>query len=710
MEMFGKTLCVTRNELVLGGIVSPATYDKYVNNGKFVVARRGCRSREALIIYEKLPEPIRNNYDTKNPKAKDKIKKQPINPMDSRLKSDSKAVDFYKRYTPKISLDRQAEYVLNAKVLNAMVAQETGLRNKHSEHGYTHKKLVRDTVVALCEELRKSFEHTLPKSEPRLLEKYNDYKKRGYVALVSGTTGNQSARKVGPREGRILLRLKRSKFPVYDDMQIFKEFNRIVAGRNARAIREEDRLKPIESPQTVINYLYKTAVKLWWYGAVHGEIAFKNEFMPLFDTKLPDMPNTLWYGDGTKLNLYYKDYDKKQKRMVARTIDVYEVMDACTEVFLGYSFGVENFLTQYDAYRMALETWKVKPHEIVTDNQGGHKKPEAQYFFKRICHLHKTTMPHNGQSKTIESAFGRFQMQVMHKLYNYTGQNITATKENSHVNVDLIMKNIAQLPTLEEMKEQYLACRREWNEMLHPTSETGMTRMEMYTTLSSPNAEPLDDFEVQELFKLLSKDSVKYSKQGFIFERNKLEYRYMVYGEDGLVDMNFHMQNVGNSFRYKYDPKDMTAVELWEVCAEGRLKYAATATPKVVIHRATADRTEEESARLFAQIHANKRALAGHYIACEELLLEECMNEAYTKLVMPIPVGESQKSMDRQREEYANEELTAPVQYPEGMGPGTYEPEPEEEPAGIASPGEYTKLVSGMTEAEMYQSFFVSNN
>ena len=354
MEMFGKTLCVTRNELVLGGIVSPATYDKYVNNGKFVVARRGCRSREALIIYEKLPEPIRNNYDTKNPKAKDKIKKQPINPMDSRLKSDSKAVDFYKRYTPKISLDRQAEYVLNAKVLNAMVAQETGLRNKHSEHGYTHKKLVRDTVVALCEELRKSFEHTLPKSEPRLLEKYNDYKKRGYVALVSGTTGNQSARKVGPREGRILLRLKRSKFPVYDDMQIFKEFNRIVAGRNARAIREEDRLKPIESPQTVINYLYKTAVKLWWYGAVHGEIAFKNEFMPLFDTKLPDMPNTLWYGDGTKLNLYYKDYDKKQKRMVARTIDVYEVMDACTEVFLGYSFGVENFLTQYDAYRMAL--------------------------------------------------------------------------------------------------------------------------------------------------------------------------------------------------------------------------------------------------------------------------------------------------------------------------------------------------------------------
>ncbi|WP_368146972.1 hypothetical protein [Bacteroides cellulosilyticus] len=707
MEMFGKTLCVTRNELVLGGIVSPATYDKYVNNGKFIVARRGCRSREALIIYEKLPEPIRNNYDTKNPKAKEQIKKHQVMPMDSRLKSDSKAVDFYKRYTPKISLDRQAEYTLNAKVLNAMMSLEVSMRDSQGKCGFQDNKMIREQVVALCESLRERYQHTLPKA--RLMEKYAAYKKYGYAALVNGNAGNQSARKVGPKEGRLLLKLKRSKFPVYTDQQIFEEFNRIVEERNARAIREEDKLKLIASPQTVINYLYKTSIKLWWYGVVYGEIAFKNEFIPQFDTKLPDMPNTLWYGDGTKLNLYYKDYDKKQKRMVARTIDVYEVMDACTEVFLGYSFGVENFLTQYDAYRMALETWKVKPYEIVTDNQGGHKKPEAQAFFKKICHLHKTTMPHNGQSKTIESAFGRFQMQVMHKLYNYTGQNITATKENSHVNVDLIMKNIAQLPTLEEMKEQYLQCRKEWNEMLHPASETGMTRMEMYTTLSSPNAEPLDDFGIQELFMLLSKDSVKYNKHGFIFERNKQEYRYMVYGEDGLVDMNFHMQNIGNSFRYRYDPKDMTAVELWEVGAKGALKYAATATPKVVIHRATADRTEEESTRLFAQIHANKRALVGHYIACEELLLEECMSEAYTKLVMPIPVGESQKSMERQREEYANEELTAPVRYPEGVGPGTYRDEPEEEPAGLASVGEYTKQTSGMTDVEMYQSFFGTN-
>ena len=705
MEMFGKTLCVTHDDLVESGIMSEANYKKHVREKKFHFMQRGGNGRKVLIIYERLPGNIRTEVDARDPKAKEKLKKQQLPPMYERLKSDSRAVEYYKTRTPKIEVERQAEYVLNAKVLNAMVAQEMSMTARHNANGFNHKKLVRDTVVALCEKLRDRYQHTLPKSEPRLMEKYAAYKKEGYEALVNDNSGNQAARKIGAKEGRLLIKLKRSKFPVYTDEQIFKEYNRQA---------ELKGWKTIKSPQTVINYLYKTAIKLWWYAEVYGEIAFKNEFMPQFDTKLPEMPNTLWYGDGTKLNLYYKEYDKKQKRMVARTIDVYEVMDACTEMFLGYSFGTEDFATQYDAYRMALETWKVKPYEIVTDNQGGHKKPEAKAFFKSICHLHKTTMPHNGQSKSIESAFGRFQQQVLHKLYNYTGQNVTATKESSHVNVELIMANIAQLPTLEEMKAQYLKCREEWFHEVHPTSETGMTRLEMYTTLNSPKAEELDDYEVSELFKLFSKASVKYSKQGFIFEINKQEYRYMVYNEEGRVDMNFHMKNVGVSFHYRYDPQDMNAIELWEVDSAGGLKYAAIATPKVRIHRATADRTPEENDYLFAQLHDQRRALVGHYIACEELLLDDCQGEAYITLKKPRPVGVSEKSMGEYREAYEEETLTAPVEYPEGMGPGNYLPdneatEEELETAGIATPGEYTKQVSGITDVDLYGSYLNQN-
>ena len=104
-----------------------------------------------------------------------------------------------------------------------------------------------------------------------------------------------------------------------------------------------------------------------------------------------------------------------------------------------------------------------------------------------------------------------------------------------------------------------------------------------------------------------------------------------------------------------------------------------------------------------------KRALAGHYIASEDLLLEESMGEAYTKLVMPLPVGESQKNMERQRKQYANGELKAPVPYPEGVGPGTYERTGGSGPRALPLRVEYTKQVSGMTEAEMYLSFLNDN-
>lgn len=214
MEMFGKTLCITFDELVRSGIMSKSNFDKHVRERKFRVLQKGGNGRKVLVAYETLSDALRSVVEEKLPDIKKQLKNQQNSPMNIRLKSDDKAVEFYKTYIPKISIERQKEYVLNAKVMNAMMVQETGLRNKHSEHGYTHKRLVRNTVISLCEELRRSFNHTLPKSESRLMEKFEDYKKRSYVALVSGTTGNQSARKIGPREGRILLRLRRSKFPV----------------------------------------------------------------------------------------------------------------------------------------------------------------------------------------------------------------------------------------------------------------------------------------------------------------------------------------------------------------------------------------------------------------------------------------------------------------------------------------------------------------
>ena len=87
---------------------------------------------------------------------------------------------------------------------------------------------------------------------------------------------------------------------------------------------------------------------------------------------------------------------------------------------------------------MAIEMAGVKPYEIVTDNQGGHRKLAVQGFFDKICRLHKPTMPYNGQSKTIENLFGRFQQQVLHKIWHFIRTEVTAKKLNSKPNMSLL--------------------------------------------------------------------------------------------------------------------------------------------------------------------------------------------------------------------------------------------------------------------------------
>ena len=607
--------------------------------------------------------------------------------INTQIRFDADAVRFFKEFEPRIEPYRQLEYILNAQVMNEMVRTEKARSVEHAKGGFARRAETWSSVQICCERLREITGHTLPKNPARLREKFNAYKRDGYVVLVSGNLGNSAARRIGKAEGALLLKLRRSKFPVYTDMQLFEEYNRQAVLRG---------LKTIKSPTTMHSYLNDPAVMVWWYAAVNGEREFKNKYMPTFDTVMPSMPNSLWYSDGTKINLYYRAYDDRQKR---------------TELFLGYFIGDgENFYNQYMAYRMALQTWKVKPYEIVTDNQGGHKKLASQGFFKKLCHLHKTTMPHNGQSKSIESAFGRFQQQVLHKLYNFTGQNITAKKLSSRANIDLVMANIDLLPTLEELKQQYAECREEWNSMLHPTSPTGMTRLEMYTAIENPKAQPLDDYEAHEIFMLFSQAPVQYTREGFNFRMNKQEYSYMVYGDDGLVDMNFHLQNVGRQFLYRYDPEDMTRIELWAVTDTGA-KYAAIATPKVTIHRATQERTEEENAYLFAQLDANRRTRAAMHIAQEDLFMEEAMGEAYTQLRIPRPVAVSEKQLDGYREEMKSGTLEAPVPMPETDIPE--EPvladEPltfassgdSDEPLTFASSGDWTKKVSNLTFDEL---------
>lgn len=684
MEMYGNILCVTFAELVQGGVLSEPNYKKKVREGKLRVLTRGGNGRKVLIDYVSMYQPIKAAYDFKYPNAARQLKEQiKEEAMSDVLMADSKAVEYY-RDTYRLpngsglTDKKQNEYVLNAQVMNEMVRVEKETSVLHKKCGYLNKPVVWEIVLGTCEKLREHYHHTLPNNPARLREKFNAYKKYGYEALVSRKNGNQTARKIGTMEGRLLLKLKRSIVPRYTDTQIFEVFNRQAVERG---------LTPIKSITTLRNYLYDPAVEPLWHAAVYGMQSWKSKYSSLLKTSLTSMRDSLWYSDGTKLNLYYRNEAGKMC-----TTSVYEVMDVYSEAFLGYDIAPnEKFDSQYRAFRMAVEFAGVRPYEIVNDNQGGHKKLEAQGFFDKIAILHKPTMPYNGQSKTIESAFGRFQSQILHKIWYFTGQNVTTLKRNSHPNMEFIETNAYALPTLAEVKEIYRQCREEWNNGAHPV--TGIARMDMYRMSENPATTPVQPVEMVQMFWLTTKKPVTYNNYGLQVEINKQKYHYDVYGEDGLRNEQWALRNTGRQFRVMYDPMDMTCIELWEETASGR-RYSTSATPKVDVCRGTQERTSEETSYMRRTIDLNKEVMALVQLSTESFDLDEKIAAELFGLSTPKPKNVSEKKMQEFRKKYEAGELTAPVSLPEKM---QMEEEEEDLTLEYSTTGEYTKVTSNLT-------------
>lgn len=676
MEMYGKIRCVTFPELVSRGkILSKPNYDKKVREGKLRVVRPGKGAGScALIDYNSLPELIRQAYDRLYPNAMEEMKEQL---MSNTIRSDGKAVEFYKTFEPQISLPRQAEYVLNAEVMNELIRVEKETEALHKKCGYSRKRVVWETVQGTCEKLRERYGHTLPAS--RLREKFNAYKKIKYAALINKNTGNQAARVVVPEVARLLLKLRRSIVPRYTEAQIFDEYNRRAPKLGLNAIK---------SPTTIKNYLYDPAVMPMWYAVVYGMQKWKAKYSSLMKTSLPQMRDALWYGDGTKLNLYYKN---EQGKMC--TTSVYEVMDAYSETLLGYDIAPnENFDSQYRAYRMAIETAGSRPYEIVTDNQGGHKKGNAMGFFQRLTVLHRPTMPYNGQSKTIENAFYRFQAQVLHAIWYFTGQNVNTKKPGSKPNLEFIEENAYALPTLEEVKAIYRECRDKWNnEEGH--FATGIPHMEMYRMSENLEAQPVTDIDMMQMFWLCHPKPVTYNNYGLQFEINRQKYHYDVYAADGLRDEAWALRNTGREFTVMYDPMDMTRIELWRNTATGP-KYSATATPKVTVSRATQERTPEESSHIRQTIERNKEVMAAIQLEGERFDLDEGIAAELFGLSTPRPKNVSKKKMEEYRKKHERGELDTPLSLPEKRRLEEAGTDTETAYSGL---GEYTKALSNMT-------------
>ena len=656
MEYYDNELCVTYGELTSGDdpVIKYETLRSNITRGNILTARSGRGEGScALIVYSSLPEKYKARFVARYGHPEEALMQQN---MKERVKIDDKAREFFETYRYSmngmqtgLSDKLKEEYTLNASVLNALVHDLEEKTTRRKMYGNS-LATVWGCVAATSEDLRRIYHHTLPKNHARLRDKINRYKKEGYTSLISGKVGNASTLKIAEEIGRYLIALKRSRVPVYTDGRIFEEYNRVA---------EEKGWKPLKSIRSLTMWFGRPDVQPLWWGAVHGELSAHQRYGRKHRTALPMRRDTLWYGDGTKLNLYYRDEDGSM-----RTTMVYEVIDAYSEVLLGYHISDrENFEAQYNAYRMAIQTSEHKPYEIVHDNQGGHKRLEKDKeagdpgFFDLICHIHRPTAPYSGQSKTIESVFGRFQQQILNRDWRFTGQNITAKKENSRPNLEFIEANKDKLFTLEELKAHYAEARKAWNEAPHPA--TGVPRIEMYNNSVNDETDVVTVYDMVDIFWIWTKRPATFTDSGIEITIGGKKLPYEVYAAPGEPDHEWRRKNTYRTFFVKYDPNDLRSIRLyWEDKAHHR-RFERVAEPYMVIHRAIQDQTEGEARFIRQEQEANLRDRIDRQVMAKEIEYAYGVAPEQHGLNTPNLKGvtkEVQREIDRRTRRYSQPE------------------------------------------------------
>ena len=615
MEYYNKILCVTFAELTGGRdpVMKANTLKCNVQRSNIACARRGGgEGTQALYVWSSIPEKYRRRFVATYGDPEEKMREAMTK---ASIKIDAKAREYYEAYTymDKDGQERHLtekmieEYTINASVLGElekMAARRQAIRSSLN----APMSGAWDLILDSSERMRESYGHTLPGTLARLKTRLKAWKADGYQSVVSGKLGNSSALKITGDFLKLIVALKRSKVPVYTDAQLFEKANEIA---------EERGWKPIRSLSGMKKWLNSPSVEPLWYDAVYGEQAARQRYGRKHKTALPTRRDTLWYGDGTKLNLYYRDEQGK-----VRTTQVYEVIDAMSEVLLGYCISdTEDYEAQYHAYRMAIQKSGHKPYEIVYDNQGGHKKLDSDGFIGKICRVHRPTQPYNGESKTIESVFGRFQTQVLHKDWRFTGQNVTAKKASSRPNVEFIEANKDSLYTLEELKDAYAAARKEWNEGRHPA--TGERRIDMYEKSVNEETQEVTLHDMVDMFWVFTKRMATFTDQGLQVTIKGEKRQYEVCSSPGVPDHEWRRKHTYERFIVAYDPYDFASIRLYTKGTDGSLRFERTAEPYILIHRALQDQQGTDDAKFIRQEQeANlqdriERTVAGRTIAAE---------------------------------------------------------------------------------------------
>lgn len=630
-EYYKNILCVTAE--CLYGDLNLCSYDSYQHrckDGRLTRERTARPGFQALVNFENLSPEWKKAIVEKYGDPYKTVKHQTFTDF---VVSDQAAADFFRDYVynggTTLSFDKQREYTTNANLLNTIILLVGNRKARCKALGGRATRLWENMSEVLSSLDKSRFNHSLP-SNPRSLQRIcARYRQDRYSALIHKNFGNDHGEKINPNASIWLLsRWADQVRRVANENQLFLEYN---------AIAGEKGWKPLKDPKSLHLFLYREDIQELWWGHRYGELNAKEKFDYQHSTKLPTMRDSLWYSDGTKLNYFYQN-DQGERC----TTSVYEIMDAYSEVLLGYHVSAtEDYVTQYCAYKMAVQFAGHKPYELGFDNQGGHKKLVNGNFLDKVSHLAIKKQPYNGKSKTIENAFSRFQSQFLKKDWFFTGQNIQAKKQESKANMEFILANVKNLPTLAAIKNNYKMRRDEWNNAPHPA--TGIPRIEMYLNSVNAGCPKVELWDMIDIFWVLRDKPVEYNAYGLKITEKKQEYIYSVYGPDGLPDMEWHRSNIDKKFFIKFDPEDMSTIILMDKDSNGNLRVVREASTKTRVVRGKQEQTQPDHDFIAAIKKLNQHARIDRVEKMESILVEHGASAEQYGLNKPKILGVNSK-------------------------------------------------------------------
>lgn len=506
MEYYGDRLCISMRDLVDGGIMTRAGYDKLAQRKRFEVARRGggATGSCSLVVVDSLPERYRAKVEEVYPGgAQARLEGWII----SNYEVDAKATAFFfskEQCGVALTADKAKEYVTNASVLNTCIK----LYNRAS----TAQKLFGgkydwSMMAATIETLRKRFGHTLPASTLRFRKKVNEYKTNGYACLISGKFGNQSARKVDYKTERLILGIAVQPNKPWNT-NVLELYNAFVTGEyevydpetgelfNPEDFTDKNGEPMTLSEATICNYLNKPKNRVLIEHRLMSPTTFMHEVMPHMHRH---------HGEFSLSKVSFDDRDLPRKlkdtRLRPKAYYAYDVTSGCC---IGFAYNrAKNVDLVVDMFRnmfrlLDRQGWGC-PAEVEVENhlmsqwKDSFLRAGVMFPFVRFC------APMNSQEKHAEQYNGAKKRSIEHRNHIGIGRFYARSRQyrtESNKVFDELNNTYEEKEyyTWEELIADDQRDIHEYNHALHPNQKKykGMTRWDVLVANINPTLQPLD--------------------------------------------------------------------------------------------------------------------------------------------------------------------------------------------------------------------------